>query len=183
MLIAKSASFNRNSARRGGDGRRNCDRHGVLHSERPGCDARRAKPVPRGPRGMADRTRSLRVSVRLLPTLSTSPGWRCACSRRFRPSRLCAELTTRQAAEPLQVSGTRLVQLLDEGRISCRKVGTHRHVRAQAILAYYREIDRVVAQARCASCALCIYSRNTRPQYWVPITSFRKQDLPLHLIL
>ena len=61
---------------------------------------------------------------------------------------LRAELTTRQAAEPLQVSGTHSVQLLDEGRLPCRKVGAHRRVRVQDILAHYREIERIVARAR-----------------------------------
>jgi excisionase family DNA binding protein len=52
-----------------------------------------------------------------------------------------AELTTVQAADVLNVSRPFLIKLLEKKALPCRKVGAHRRIRLEDVMAYQARID------------------------------------------
>lgn len=58
------------------------------------------------------------------------------------------ELTTFQAANFLNVSRPYVIKLIDEGKLKCRMVGTHRRIRLEELLLYRENTDAKSHKAR-----------------------------------
>jgi excisionase family DNA binding protein len=67
-----------------------------------------------------------------------------------------AELSTQEAADMLNMSRPSLIQLLDEGKLDYRRVGTHRRVRFDALMKFKRQAD---AARRAALTELVAYDQ------------------------
>ena len=52
-----------------------------------------------------------------------------------------AEITTQQAADMLNISRPSLIQILDEGGLPYRLVGSHRRLRLEDVVAHKRKVE------------------------------------------
>lgn len=71
-------------------------------------------------------------------------------------------MTTQEAADVVNVSRPFLVQLLEKGDMPFHKIGTHRRVRYQDVIAYKKRID---AERRTAQDELAVLAQELGMRY------------------
>lgn len=58
------------------------------------------------------------------------------------------ELSTFEAAEFLNVSRPHVIKLIEQNKLPCRKVGTHRRIRLDDLMRYKQDTEREAARVR-----------------------------------
>lgn len=137
-MVASTSGFSESASPSAADlklAEESCRRLGEILQSEPTRDSIEFRLAPAG--GPADTIAVPINAVKLLTAILAEMAKGNAVS--LLPTQ--AELTTQQAAELLNVSRPFLVEQLEKGEIPFRKVGTHRRILLEDLMAYKRGID------------------------------------------